>query len=430
MIRVSLSEMSAARSRELLCTGLLACLPAATQTDWPQWRGPARTGAVPAEVPAPSWPDELVEEWSCEVGGGYSGPVVVGERVWIHAREDGREAVRCLALADGSEQWSAGHEVEFEQDPTAVGHGLGPYATPCVADGRLLTLGVTAVLSAWKADTGGLLWRKDYSSELDPSHPYFGASASPLVWNELCFVHFGSNDGQVPDVEGRGAMIALRVGDGEEVWRWDADAPAMAASPMIHELEGRAQLVFKSEEHIVGLDPRTGEELWRIPFVVDMDNTIVTPLLREDRLLTSDYQKGTHAWRIRCTEGTWSAEHLWRGRESMFMTTPVLIGDLLVGFSHQRRGQLVALDANDGSLAWRGESGWGEHLSLIAWGEQLLVFREDATLVVGEVSREGFSPLHTYRVGSAGSWCHPAVSGRRILLKDGDSLTCFGIGAQ
>jgi outer membrane protein assembly factor BamB len=381
-------------------------------------------------VPPPSWPEELEERWAREVGSGYSGPVVVGERVWVHARDGELEVVRCLALGDGTELWSARDAVEFEQDPTAREHGLGPYATPCVVDGRLFTLGVSAILSAWAADTGEHLWRKDYSSELDPSHPYFGASASPLVWNELCFVHFGSNDGQVPDVEGRGAMIALRVRDGEEVWRWEGDAPAMAASPVIQEIEGSAQLVFKSEEHIVGLDPRSGEELWLMPFVVDMDNTIVTPLFREDRLLTSDYQKGTHAYRIHSTDQTWTAEHLWRSRDSMFMTSPVLVGDLLVGFSHQRRGQLVALDAGDGSLAWRGQPGLGEHLSLIAWGDQLLVFREDATLVVGTVTREGFSPLETYRVGSTGSWCHPAVAHGRVLVKDGDTLMCLSIGGE
>ncbi len=411
----------------LVSIGLLVGSPAGAGEDWPQWRGPDRTGALSVESRPATWPEQLTRQWASEVGGGYSGPVVAGDRVWVFSRQGQREVVRCLRLDDGVEVWSTGYEAEFEQDPSARDHGIGPYSTPTVIGGRLFTLGITAILSVREAATGELVWTRTFSSEFEPSHAWFGAAASPLVWNERCFVHFGFNDDQTPGRVGRGAMVALAAGDGREHWRWDGDAPAIGASPIIHEIEGRPQLIFKSEESVVGLDPQGGVELWRIPYEVKMDNTIVTPLLLGNRLLTSDYQKDFHAWSIRSEEDAWAVDHLWRCRESMFMSSPVVAGNLVVAFSQRRRGQLFGLDPEDGSVVWRGEPDGGEHASLIAWGSQVLVFGEDGSLVVGEVTRERFELLRSYSLGGPGMWGHPAVAAGRILVRDGERLVCYEI---
>jgi outer membrane protein assembly factor BamB len=334
--------------------------------------------------------------------------------------------VRSLTLGTGEERWVRSYDAPFEQDPSARVHGRGPYATPSLADGRVITLGVTAVLSAWDAESGTLLWRKDYSDEFDPNHTLFGAAASPLVWEGLCFVHFGGpKEGRLGD-PGPGAMVALNVVDGRESWRWTGGSPGLGASPVMQTIGGRPQLVFKARASVVGVDPRTGKEFWRIPFKVPEDNTIVTPLFVEDVLVTSDYDKGVFAWRLERQKDTWSPREVWHRREaSLFMSSPVVAGGLVVGFSHFKRGQLFGLDPGDGKLVWRGRPRWGEHASLIAWGNQVLVFREDGSLVVGEVSREEFRTLRTYRLGGERMWGHPAVVDERIIVKDGSRLAVY-----
>jgi outer membrane protein assembly factor BamB len=278
-------------------------------------------------------------------------------------------------------------------------------------------------LSVWDADTGILLWQREYSKEFEPSYPIFGMSASPLVWGNRCFVHFGGSGWEEP---GKGAIVALHVSDGSEIWRWDGDSPALAASPVIAVIEGDRQLVFKAQENIVGLDPRTGKQLWRIPFKVSMDNTIVTPLVIGVRLLTSDYEKGFHAWQIQSDGEYWSVKKLWRNRAvSLFTSSPVAVKGQVVGFSHLRKGQLFGLDPSDGKVLWRGESKWGDHASLIAWGDELLVFKEDGSLVVGKVSREGLLAQLQYRLGSSRMWAHPAIVDGQIIIKDGSRLKVY-----
>jgi outer membrane protein assembly factor BamB len=378
------------------------------------------------------WPPHLTLLWEQEVGEGYSGPVTDGQNVWIHARHGEKEVVTCLRLGSGEPVWTREYAAPFQQDDSARGHGKGPYATPALVEGRLFTLGIRAVLSAWDAASGDLQWRADYSEQFAPPYPYFGASASPLVWGGLCFVHFGGPPGEEP-TEGSmvGAMVALRVTDGREVWRWEGDGPALGASPVIHEIAGRPQLVFKSQMMIVGADPRTGRELWSIPFKVDMDNTIITPVLLGDLLLTSDWEMGMHAWRILPAGEGWTARELWSDRSvSLFMSSPVLAAGHLVGFSHFKKGQLFLMDPTDGEVLWRGEPRWGEHATLIARGDEVLVFRENGTLVVGEVSGSGFRTSRTYRLGGSTTWGHPALVGDRVLFRSGRRLAVYSTRAR
>jgi outer membrane protein assembly factor BamB len=413
----------------LVTAGLLLGLPAAVHGEWPQWRGPARDGSVAARPRGEAWPPRAVLLWEREVGEGYSGPIVARDRIWVHGREGGQEVVSSLGLDTGDELWTRRYRAPFEQDPSAWAHGRGPYATPSLADERVITLGTTAVLSAWDAESGTLLWRKDYSDEFDPNHTLFGAAASPLVWDGLCFTHFGGpEEGKLGD-PGPGAMVALSVVDGRERWRWTGDSPGLGSSPVIQVVDGRPHLVFKARATIVGVDPRNGKELWRIPFEVMEDNTIVTPLFVDEVLVTSDYDKGMYAWRLEGQKDTWNARELWHRREaSLFMSSPVVVGELVIGFSHFKRGQLFGLDPGNGRVLWRGPARWGEHASLIAWGDQVLVFREDGSLVVGEVSREQFRTVRTYRLGGERMWGHPAVVDDRIIIKDGTRLAVYRLG--
>lgn len=405
--------------------GVVLCLviSGAGHCQWIQWRGPARDGSVPGEARRGDWLQPPVLLWEREVGGGYSAPLVNDNRIWVQSREGGREVVSCLDRDSGELLWQSGHEVPFRVDTDARAHGAGPFSTPALAENRLFTLSMTGVLSAWEASTGRLLWRADYGQVFPPGYPYFGASASPLVWEGACYLHFGSSGRDDP---ARGAMIALAVTDGRELWRWEGDGPALGASPVLGMVGNLPQVIFKTAVYVVGLNPHNGKELWRFPYEVPMVNTIVTPLLLGDVLVTSDYEIGFRAWQIQRRGANWSVQERWRHRKaSLFTSSPVYLGGVVVGFSHFRKGELVALDPGDGRVLWRGEPRQGEHATLIAWGDTLLVFREDGMLEVGRVSARGFRILATHRLGNALMWAHPAIAGGHLYIRDGRRLAVF-----
>src|SRR5689334_9653342 len=109
-------------------TGLAALTAAAA--DWPQWRGPDRDARA-ADFQAPAaWPKELTRKWSVPVGDGVATPALVGDRLYVFARQGGDEVTRCLDAATGKEAWQDKYPAKPATGP--AGSFPGPRASPAV----------------------------------------------------------------------------------------------------------------------------------------------------------------------------------------------------------------------------------------------------------------------------------------------------------
>ena len=71
--------------------------------DWPQWRGPNRDGKAMGFKPPKMWPEKLTQKWKVEVGEGVATPALVGERLYVFARQGGNEVTLCLDARTGKE---------------------------------------------------------------------------------------------------------------------------------------------------------------------------------------------------------------------------------------------------------------------------------------------------------------------------------------
>ena len=190
--------------------GLALCAALALAQDWPQWRGPARTGAaVDFKAPA-AWPDRPKQIWKVQAGAGHASPIVASGRVFLFSRMGEQEAVSARDLGTGKEIWRAAYDAPYQMNPAATSHGKGPKSTPAHDRGRLFTFGISGILSAWQAQDGRLLWRRDFKKEFPSTAPDFGVAMSPIVVGDLVIVHAGGI--------GNGAVLALDVVErGDEV---------------------------------------------------------------------------------------------------------------------------------------------------------------------------------------------------------------------
>ena len=180
----------------LLSTSILTLTHSATAQDFPQWRGPNRDGIVTGFTAPATWPAQLKQRWKIQVGAGHASPVVVGQRVYLHSRVDDNEIVRAVDLNTGKQLWQDSYAVAYQMNPAAMGHGKGPKSTPTFSNGKLYTFGITGTLSAYDANTGKLLWRKEYKPQFKNLEPDFGTAMSPLVDRGVLYVHAGgSNNG-------------------------------------------------------------------------------------------------------------------------------------------------------------------------------------------------------------------------------------------
>ena len=149
--------------------------------DWAQWRGPNRDGVVSSFQAPKAWPESLKPGWKMTVGIGHSSPVVVADKVFVHARQDEREVVSAFDLNTGTLLWQDSYDATYTLNPAAAAHGKGPKSTPVAANGRLYTLGITEILSCYDIVVGKLIWRKDFSDQFKKTSPDFGTAMSPVV---------------------------------------------------------------------------------------------------------------------------------------------------------------------------------------------------------------------------------------------------------
>ena len=181
----------------------------------------------------------------------------------------------------------------------------GPHATPLVAGDLVVTVGGTAFVSAWNAQTGALAWRKDYSASVDLSKLFTGTAASPLSEGGAVIVQVGS------DVHG-GRIIALDPKTGAERWTWKGKGPGYA-SPVAVTVGGSRQIVTMTNGSIEGLDAKTGGAFWSVPFPDEWHENIVTPIWTGTHLIVSGIRAGTRAYTLR-QRGAGSGRRPRRGR--------------------------------------------------------------------------------------------------------------------
>ena len=182
----------------------------ASDVFWPGWLGPNRDGRADYFESPGSWPNDLRKDWSISVGEGSSMPVVADGRIYQHARQGGNEVVLCLDLETGDVLWRKTHPVSYRIHSFGESHGDGPQSNPTVDGGRLFTLSVTGVLSAWATESGELLWRHGYADRFRSTFPRWGHSTSPLVDGDQVVVHVGGEES--------GMLVAYDVATGDILW--------------------------------------------------------------------------------------------------------------------------------------------------------------------------------------------------------------------
>ena len=317
-------------------------------------------------------------------------------------------------LASGKEIWRAAYDAPYQMNPAATSHGKGPKSTPAHDRGRLFTFGIGGILSAWQAQDGRLVWRRDFKKDFPSSSPDFGVAMSPVVVGDVVIVHAGGI--------GNGAVLALDVASGATRWSWKGDGPAYA-SPIVAEIAGTRQLVTQSQRHVVGLSLADGQLLWEIPFVTEYEQNSITPVVVNDLLIYGGMDKPTTAVRISAPRGKWQISPVWQNADvPMYMSSPVESGGYLFGLTHHGRGQFFCLDPRTGKTTWTTKGREGENAAFVTAGALVMAMTTEGELVVAAQQRQGVRGRQD-GTRSPSRRCGPIQrSSGRHLVKDVDTL--------
>jgi outer membrane protein assembly factor BamB len=393
---------------------LLPLVADAAAQDWPWWRGVERNGQVRGFVVPSYWPATLTQRWRVPVGAGDATPALVGERLYAFGRRDDTEVVFCLDATQGNELWRYAYPAARVTGPAEK--YAGPRSSPAVAHGKIVVLGVGGVLTCLDAATGQVVWRHE---ALAPALPRFFTAMSPLVVEGLCVVHLGG--------QGAGLLAALDLSTGKVNWQWAGEGPAYA-SPALLNVQGVTQVVVQTEQSLTGLSLRDGRRLWRTPTAPQPGYwNSATPVTTGSTVCYSGQGTGTRAVRVAAQGDGFVAREVWHNAQlGTVYNTPVLKDGLLFALSD--RGRLFCLDAATGATQWIGTNRFSHFGAIVDAGPVLVALPEKSGLVFFKPTRDGYQELARHSVSTTPIYAHPVLAGRRVFVRDADSLALWTLG--
>jgi outer membrane protein assembly factor BamB len=287
-----------------------ADLTAITPDDTPQYLGPARTGVYPAANLSSDWNTTPPREvWRRAVGAGWSSFAIVGEFAVTQEQRGERECVVCYRLSGGDPVWLHVDEARFE---STMG-GIGPRATPTIADGMVYCVGGTGILNCLRGDSGERVWSVDILHDNGGHSISHGVCGSPLVTDQLVIV--------APTGARDACLAAYDRRTGVRVWRGGRHE-ASYSSPAVAELSGARQLLLATSDGIEGSDFETGKPLWSYTWTPDTHVNCSQPIIVDAPagkvLFCTGYGTGSVLLQVGPpTEGTCPVASLWESPGKM-----------------------------------------------------------------------------------------------------------------
>ncbi len=381
--------------------------------DWPQWRGANRDGKVSGFTAPLSWPTSMAAKWKVTVGLGDASPALVGNKLYVFTRQQDDEVTLCLDADSGKELWRDKYPVGAITGPAAKAHS-GPRSSPTVTDGKVVTLGVTGIVSCLDAATGKLLWRND---EFTKAAPKFFTATSPLVVDGLAVIQLGG--------EGDAAIVAFDLASGKIKWKWAGEGPGYS-SPVVLTVDGAKQVVALTEKSVVGIDAKDGKGLWQIPFAAQgRSYNAATPIVDGSTVIFTGQGRGTKAVKIEKQGDSFAVKDLWSNdKMAVQFSTPVLADGLLLGMSD--KGNLFCLNAKNGETCWTDPAKrGGGYAGMVDAGSVIFALPDNSELIAFKPTDKEYSELARIKVADTPTFAHPVIAGKNIYVKDQDSLTLW-----
>jgi outer membrane protein assembly factor BamB len=396
--------------RALALAGVFSIAVEAVAEDWPRWRGPDLNGISKEKHWTTAWPkDGPTQLWKASVGIGFSSVAVAQGRVFTLGNANAAESVYCLDAKTGRELWK--HSYPCSLDPEY--HEGGPGATPTVDGNRVFTLGKRGHLFCFEAKNGKVIWQKNLMTELGIGKPRWGFAGSPLVEGDLLILNAGD------------AGIAFNQATGKVIWRSATNAGGYA-TPVPFTFAGDHCVAIFSAKALVGVRVKDGQVLWRHPWETKWDINIADPILVDDKMFISSFDRGCALLQLTSSDPkvAWQNKSMANHFNSCVLSKGYLYG--IDGNTDQAQRDLRCVELATGQVKWKHEGlGLG---SLMAADGKLIILSERGELVIAEASPEAFKPLARAQVLGGKCWTVPVLANGRIYCRNAQgSLLCLDV---
>jgi len=435
---------------------------------WPQWRGPNSDGVAPIGDPPIEWSETKNVAWKVEIpGSGYATPIIWEDRIFLlsavpAAADDIAGTSDSGGATDHAAESTAGDDAPIDSGPLGQPTQLGGQRRR--RGGRRQAEPLQAIdftVMAISRTDGSLVWSDVARHET----PHEGkqvnnswASSSAITDGEQVFAFFGSRglyaydmdgnrqwevdfgemqirggfgEGSTPvlhgdtlvvvwDHQGDSFIAALDKNTGNELWRQPRDEPESWSTPLVVELDGRAQVITAAQNRTYSYDLETGDLVWEGPGLTV--NPIPTPVAADGIVYLISGYRGAALRAVRLADAQGdigdSPAILWEyNQDTPYVPSPLLYDGILY-FLKSNSPILTAFDVVGGQAFYGPQrlDGVQEIYSspVGAAGRVYLLGRDGSALVIESGSR--FNVLATNSLDD-GFEASPAIVGNELYLR-------------
>ncbi|MDX1981663.1 MAG: PQQ-binding-like beta-propeller repeat protein [Bryobacteraceae bacterium] len=399
----------------------------ATAANWPQWRGPERTG-ISRETGLPvKWSETDNITWKLPMPT-WTGatPIIWGESIFLNIAENENDlALWCLDRNTGKLLWKqpmgGGNQKYRKQNMSSP--------SPVTDGSAVWALTGTGILKAFDFK-GKQLWERDIQKDYGRFGLNHGYASSPLLHEDALYVQV------LHGMKTDDPSYVLRIDKktGRTVWKVErpteaiSESPDSYTTPTLVRVAGKLELVITGGDVITGHDLASGKELWRgkgfNPENNPFHRIVASPVAVEDMVVAPTRVRPMMAFRGGGRGDVTSSHKLWSYNFGPDVPTPVTDGKLM--WTVDDRGIFRCFDLKTGKDVWGPErirKGTYSASPVLADGKIYVTSEDGVTTVIRaadkfEVLAE--NEIDDYTLSSI------AVSDGQLFLRTAKNLYCIG----
>jgi outer membrane protein assembly factor BamB len=385
--------------------------------EWPQWRGPERSGISLETGLLASWPTSGPKAlWTISsLGEGYGSLAIRGDRIYLQGVQSGSSSVFCLNRRDGKTVWATALAARLEQD-----RGSGPRGTPTLDGDRMYVLAENGELACLRVQDGTKVWRRNILQDFNGRNPHWLLSESPLIDGDRVIVTPGGKNA---------CIVALDKMTSKNVWAsQELSDGAGYSSCVIADVGGVRTIMALTDRSGVGVRAGDGKLMWRYERVANRTANIATPVFHDNKVFyTSAYGTGGALLGLTAQNGMVKADEVYFTRDMQNHHGGVVLHNgYLYGYSN---AILTCMEFTTGRVAWK-ERSVGKGSLSIADGH-LFLLSEGNVAGLAEATPGSYNEKGRFSIPDQGwpSWAHPVVCGGELYLRNQAWLACYAVKA-
>ncbi|MCI0380136.1 MAG: PQQ-like beta-propeller repeat protein [Gemmataceae bacterium] len=354
----------------------------------------------------------------------------------------------CLDARTGQFQWKFEYQTDFRD---YFGYNNGPRSGPVVDGDRVYVHGAEGLLHCVSTE-GKLLWKVDTRKDFGMIKNFFGVGSAPVVEGDLVLVHVGgspngSKEGlqHFADLKGNGsAVVAFDKYKGTVQYKI-SDELASYASPVLATIDGRRWCFMLARGGLLAFEPKTGKIDFHFPWraedleSVNASNPVV---VGNEVLITECYGPGSALLKVKPGgyDVVWDDAKKFRKSLQCHWMTPIHQGGYVYGSSgrHTNHVLLRCVEWATGKVMWSEPR--LSRCSLLMVDGHFICLGEDAKLRLLKVNPEKYdevSLIVDVRDPKTGQllleypcWAAPVLSHGYLYVRGDDRLVCLELIPQ